>query len=247
MKKQIVIAIFSLTLAVPSLFAVTTIVSGTTRVDGVINSTQAVITSHLPLFSWEFTGIVSSFTLTVSASPSSASTLWSYSASTSTVNTLNNITRVPYNIDGNAAVLNADTLYYWQVTVYDESGTPVPAPITSFTTTTSATTLTGSKFDLEIDWNNPFNPSLNEITKFRFTSKDVDRKLQLRVFTLSGVLVREWPQQVAIQNAYYTQEWDGKNSNGEMVARGIYLVNLLNVGDNASVTRKVAVINGKNK
>jgi flagellar hook assembly protein FlgD len=152
---------------------------------------------------------------------------------------------VPYNFDSTAAALNADTTYYWLVTIYDDTGAAVFAPVGQFTTTTSATTLTGSKFDLEIDWNNPFNPSLNEITKFRFTSKDVDRKLQLRIFTLSGLLVREWPQQVAIQNAYYTQEWDGKNSNGETVARGIYLVNLLNVGDNVSVTRKVAVVNGK--
>jgi len=241
MKKQIVTALFTALLTVPSLFAAA-IVPGSACVDGVVNSTQAVITSHQPLFSWEYTGSVSSFTVIVSVDPQFASSVWNYSASTSTINTLNNITRAPY---GSATQLNANSVYYWQVTIYD-SVTGAPASYSgSFTTTASATTLTGSKFDLEIDWNNPFNPSNNEITKFRFTSKDVDRKMQVRVFTLSGMLVREWPEQVVLQNAYYTQDWDGRNSNNEIVARGIYLVNLMNVGDNTSVTRKVAVINGK--
>ena len=244
MKKRILIAVLAGLIAVPSLIAAT-IVGGTARVDGVVNSTQAVITSHQPLFSWEFTGSVSSFTIIVSTDPTLAPQVWNYIGSTDTINTINYITRIKYNADGTAtAQLSANSVYYWQVTIYDSNSGSGASDGGSFTTTTSAGNLSGEKYDLAIDWNNPFNPSKNQITKFRFTAKDRDRDLKLRIYTISGELVADWPEQTAIKDAVYTEIWDGKNSNGNMVARGIYLVNLMDVGDNTGVTRKVAVING---
>jgi len=242
MKKLIILAIFAWLFALPALFAAT-IVGGSVCVDGLVTSTQTVITSRQPLFSWEYSGSVSSFTIVVSADPLFASTVWNYTGSTTTANTVNFITRVPYNIDTFATALSAKTVYYWQVTIYD-NGVSASSGVGQFTTITSAANLSGEKYDLAVDWNNPFNPSNSQITKFRFIAKDRDRKLQLRVFTLSGELVTEWPEQTAIQGAVYTQEWDGKNNNNEIVARGIYLVNLMDVGDKTGVTRKVAVVNG---
>jgi len=155
---------------------------------------------------------------------------------------------VKYNEDGTATALNANgVVYYWQVTLYDENGAPVSAPIPAgqFTTTASATTLTGSKFDLEIDWNNPFDPGLGQVTKFRFMANDRDRLVRLRVFTITGELVREWPEQTILQGAQYVREWDGGNLDGKIVARGLYLVNLMDVGDKKGITRRVAVIKSK--
>ena len=229
--------------AISSLFAAT-IVSGTACVDGVVNSTQVVITSRQPMFSWEYTGSVSSFTIVVCTDPGLSSVAWSCASSTDSINTINNITRVQYGqYTAAASALSANKVYYWQVTIYD-NGASASSGIGYFATTASAATPSSSKYDLVIDWNNPFNPSKNQVTKFRFSAQDRDRKLKLRIFTLSGEFVAEWPEQTALQGAVYTQEWNGKNSNNETVARGIYLVNLMDVGDKTGVTRKVAVING---
>ena len=243
MKKHLIILLLIVLSAVPSLFAAT-IVPGTACVDGVLKSTQTVITSHQPVFSWEFTGNISSFTVIVSADSLFASSVWNCTGSTDSINTINYITRVQYGqYSAATSQLSANNLYYWQVTIYDNGVSALDGG--QFTTTASAVNPSGEKYDLVIDWNNPFNPSKNQVTKFRFGAKDRDRELKLRIFTLSGVLVAEWPEQTAIKDAIYTETWDGKNSNNETVARGIYLVNLTDVGDKDGVTRKVAVINGK--
>jgi hypothetical protein len=243
MKKRILYTVFACLLAVPSLFAAT-IVSGTARVDGVVNSTEAVITSHQPVFSWEFSGSVSSFTVTVSTDSAFTSSVWSYIGSTDSINTINYITRVQYDERHTAtAQLIANSVYYWQVTIYDNGVSASDGG--QFRTTASAVNPAGEKYDLVIDWNNPFYPSRNQATKFRFGAKDSDRKLKLRIFTLSGELVAEWPEQTALKDAIYTVTWNGKNSNNETVARGIYLVNITDVGDKDGITRKVAVINDK--
>ncbi|MHB9155732.1 MAG: flagellar hook assembly protein FlgD [Endomicrobiales bacterium] len=211
-------------------------------VDGVYNSTQVVITSRSPVFSWEFASLVSSFTVTVSSDEvfSSSGELWNYAGTTTTANTINYITRIKYDLDGNAALLGTGDTCHWQVTLF-EAGESVSAQA-QFSTVSSAVTLPGDKLDLAVDWNNPFDPSRAQVTRFRFSAKDRDRRVQLRIFTLSGELVRDWPEQTALQNAWYAETWDGKNDRGETVARGIYFVNLKDVGETVSVTRRVAVV-----
>lgn len=98
------------------------------------------------------------------------------------------------------------------------------------------------RYALAVDWNNPFNPAKNQYTIFSFAAKDRDRMMQLRVFTVSGELVRDWPELTVLKDAWYTQDWDGKNNLGETVARGIYFVNLIDIGDNSGLTRRVVVI-----
>jgi len=244
MNKKIVI-LLSLFFAAAPLYAVQFAAGTKPLVDGVYNSTQAVITSHQPLFSWEFDGNVSSFTVIVSTDAifDPSGELWDFVGATNTLNTINNITRVQYGQDGSAAALGVNSVYYWQVTLYDGAGGVSDGG--QFTTTSAAANPSGEKYDLSIDWNNPFNPSKDQVTKFRFGAMDRDRKLKLRIFTVSGVLVAEWPEQTAIKDAIYTITWDGRNSSNETVARGIYLINLMDVGENQGVTRKVAVINGK--
>ncbi|GEM_PF-2784942 len=102
--------------------------------------------------------------------------------------------------------------------------------------------LSGDTLALAVDLNNPFDPTINQLTRFVFTSKGKDRTVQLRVFTVSGELVQEWPEQTASQDVVYTQDWDGKNFAGDIVARGMYLVNLKDSAEPRGVTRRLAVI-----
>jgi hypothetical protein len=215
-------------------------------VDGVYDSTQTVITGRQPVFSWTIGDAVSSFTVTVSADDvfDPAGELWNYTGSTTAANTINFITRVPYNADGAAAPLAAGTRYYWQVTLYNVSGTGAVTSASAsgrFTTVAAAVALDGRTLDLAVDWNNPFNPN-TQYTRFRFVAKDRDRRVKLQVFSLSGALVRDWPEMVLLRDAWYEQAWDGRNNDGEVVARGVYLVNLRDVGEGKGVTRRVAVV-----
>lgn len=241
MKKRILAVIALSFIAAQSLWAAAAFESGTLPlVDGVYNSTQAVSTAaRQPIFSWEFASGISSFTVTVSTDSVflAAGEMWNYAGSTTSANTINNITRLAYN----GAALSVNNVYYWQVTIYEEATSASAAG--QFSVTSAAVGLPEAKFDLAVEWNNPFNPAQNQITKFRFTAKDRDRKMKLRLFTLSGELVLEWPEQTVLKDAWYTEVWDGKNSNNETVARGIYLVNLMDVGDKTGLTRKVAVVN----
>jgi flagellar hook assembly protein FlgD len=102
--------------------------------------------------------------------------------------------------------------------------------------------LADDTMELSIEQNNPFNPSRNQTTQFVFSSRGHDRSVQVRVFTLSGELVRQWPAQEALKDTRYTQTWDGKNTDGHIVARGLYLVNLTDSGAARGITRRLAVI-----
>lgn len=231
-----------------SLWAVAKFKTGTLPlVDGVYNSTQAVVTDRTPMFSWEYSCVTTSFTIVVSSDPSTfnaSGELWNYVGTTTTANTMNFITRIPYNADGSGSSLSAGNVYYWKVTIYEYDLGVVTSESASgqFTAVASAVFIDRIKFDLAVDWNNPFNPAKGENTVFRYGSKDRDRRAKLRIFSVSGDLVQEWPEQTLLKDVWYTQSWDGKNALGETVARGIYLVNLIDVGDFLGITRRVVVI-----
>ena len=212
-------------------------------VDGVYNSTQAVISGRQPVISWEYTSIVSSFTIVVSTDNTTFNATgekWSYVGSTTTSNTINSITRISYDSNGAGSGLTAGEVYCVKVALF-EDGTEVSKKA-QFTAVSSVVEFTGTTFDLMVDWNNPFNPADGKYTVFRFTAKDRDRKLKLRVFTLSGELVQEWPEVTVLKDAWQTQMWDGRNFDNQIVARGVYFVNLMDVGDKTGITRRVAVI-----
>lgn len=213
---------------------------GTTPlVDGVAASTQVVVANHQPLFSWQFSGSISSFTITVSTDAAFADVgeLWDFIGTTSTANTLNYITRVAYA----GTALDIGTKYYWQVALYDGVSSAV-SPALEFSTIAGSAELGAGNLALAVDGNNPFDPSSGQKTRFVFASHGRDRLVQVRVFTLSGALVRAWPELSVLRDAWYTQEWDGTNAEGEPVARGMYLVNLKSSGESRGVMRRVAVI-----
>lgn len=241
MKKLITAAMLILSVAA-SAHAIPAFKSGTyPLVDGVYNSTAVIVTNRLPVFSWEYTGTVATFTVTVA--DDSGATIWDYTSTTSSLNTINFITRVAYNADSKAtANLAAGKTYTWTAAMAFVSSTSVTS---QFTTVSSVATLPEASLNLEIDWNNPFDPSKNQLTKFVFAAKDRDRRVQMRVFTLSGVLVQQWSEQTVLKDAWYTIDWNGKNLDGEVVARGIYLVSLIDVGEGKGITKKVAVVKEK--
>jgi hypothetical protein len=95
---------------------------------------------------------------------------------------------------------------------------------------------------LAVEWNDPFDPAAGEYTEFHFSVRNVDRQVRIRVFTLTGMLVKQWPELAALKDNAYIQRWDGKNEDGDIAARGIYLVNLEDVVSRESITRKVIVL-----
>ncbi|MBN1621978.1 MAG: hypothetical protein JW871_05245 [Endomicrobiales bacterium] len=216
---------------------------GNPLIDGVKNPAEVVVTGRSPVFSWEYAGLVSSFTITVSDDSifSNSGEIWNHVGSTTLANTINGVTRVAYNTDGGAAQLQPDRTYYWQVTIYGE-GTQSTKVNLVFSSVSSEVNMPSGNLSLAVDWNNPFNPSIGQTTKFRFTTRNRDRTVQVRIFTLSGELVKTWAEQTMLQNAWYSVEWDGRNDDGKIVARGIYLVNLMDVGEKKGVTEKVIVI-----
>ena len=259
----------TITVCLLTLFAVSLIAGpfryGTTPlVDGKSNPDQIVISNRNPIITWEYTGSVSSFTVTVSQNATFASVLWNYTAipnnsntpsltdgiiydinppSGSTVATSNyKMTRIAYNADSSGTALLANKTYYVKVDLFDD-GTLETAS-SQFSTQASEVTLGSSALELAVDWNNPFNPWIGEYTKFRFCVNDHDRRVKLRIFSISGDLVKDYSAQTLIKNAWATLTWDGRNNDGEMVARGIYIVNLIDIGDqrSSSVTKRVAVV-----
>jgi len=102
--------------------------------------------------------------------------------------------------------------------------------------------LFAESLDLQITKNNPFKPSAGQTVEFKFKSLDTDRTLNLRVYTLSGELVKEWPAEVVSKGTDKVITWNGKNSDGRIVTRGVYLVNLSDTNDNKNITKKVFVV-----
>lgn len=95
-------------------------------------------------------------------------------------------------------------------------------------------------------YSNLINLSKNEKLKLKFQAVKTE-KVKIKVFTLSGYYVTtliddKIPDGISVNNPYESSEffWDGKNSNGEKVASGIYLI-ILEI-KNEKVIQKVAVI-----
>ena len=263
--KKVTITVCLLTLFAVSLIAGPFRYGSTPLVDGKSNPDQVVISNRNPVITWEYIDGISSFTVTVSESPTFAPAIWSYTATPNNSNTPNlvdgvvydinppvsgsnvatskyKMTRVAYNTDSLGAALLANKTYYVKVDIFD-NGT-IETTNSQFSTQASEITLGSSALELAVDWNNPFNPWIGEYTKFRFCVNDHDRRVKIRIFSISGNLVKDYTAQTLIKNAWATLTWDGRNNDGDMVARGIYIVNLIDVGDqrSKSVTKRVAVV-----
>ncbi|OGS17903.1 MAG: hypothetical protein A3J83_06835 [Elusimicrobia bacterium RIFOXYA2_FULL_40_6] len=225
-------------------------------VDGIQDNAEVVIQGRQPIFSWEYTAngslFVSSFTLSVSTENALpfTSTVWALVSSTSSLNTANLgdgdfRTTIKYNSDSLGIDLSYNSTYYWDLVLYLSDGLSItissPTPAKFVTIISSLTFTTGPNYDLQVDYNNPFNPSAGQITKFRYIIRDANRRIKIKIFNLSGLIVKTLVgDQLALKEREYTLIWDGKNESGEIVPSGIYFVNL-DAADPKGITRRVIV------
>ncbi len=93
---------------------------------------------------------------------------------------------------------------------------------------------------------NLFDLSKNEKLKLKYQAVK-SGKIRIKIYTLSGNFVKtlleeEVPEGTSSENPYESHEffWDGKNSNGEKVASGVYII-ILETKDK-KVMAKVAVV-----
>ncbi|MEW5767368.1 MAG: FlgD immunoglobulin-like domain containing protein [bacterium] len=87
---------------------------------------------------------------------------------------------------------------------------------------------------------NPFN-SLKERTRIKyFLPGSGEEEVFLRIYTVSGEVVREIEEGKKEKGHFYFVDWDGKNGDGERVASGVYIL-LLKAGSRSTLF-KMAVI-----
>jgi hypothetical protein len=103
--------------------------------------------------------------------------------------------------------------------------------VTSFESTVSIPSVA---FALEQNYPNPFNPS----TQIRF-SIDRDALVTLSIFDVSGKLVRTLVNRPLAAGSY-TGHWDGRDTQGNEVASGIYFYRL--TAAKKSLTRKAVLL-----
>lgn len=94
---------------------------------------------------------------------------------------------------------------------------------------------------LEVVWNNPFNPSRGEVTRFQYGVRQVDSSVRLWVFTADGRPVAELADHLAQAGAVYSVDWDGRNNERRLVDSGIYFA-VLDAGRYRRKMRRVAVL-----
>lgn len=206
------------------------------KVDGISANTQVVVTNRNPVFSWDFTFDTNTDQDIVEiqiGTSSGASDVWDFSSTL----------LVTYKVYDGTTQLVSGTTYYWQIRITDNGSNSSGWVSSTFHTISSAVSLSSSKADLKIDWNNPFNPYKGQITKIRYQLIDSNENenIIIRVYTVNGELVVTLAEHLAEQKALYTVEWDGRNAEGEIVASGVYLVNL-KAGTSIQKTKRVVVI-----
>ena len=92
---------------------------------------------------------------------------------------------------------------------------------------------------------NPFNPAKGN-THFTFQLTSLPDELQLKIYTVSGRLIRKINQNLTELNTGFnkTISWDGRDEDGDLVANGVYLYKILVKRNGKSVesVSKLAII-----
>lgn len=235
MKKFFIIPILLILMGMfCSLFAVTIVRYG---VDGSSGNTNVIIKeSRKPIIFWEYNGITTEYIISVSSFSSgllTGTTIWSVLGSTTTTNTINNITR----IECNYSDFVEKEEYFFSITL--NSTTTV---FGSFKTSPSALTLSDTKIDFGVDENNPFCPKEGQTTRVRYIIRDKDLNVKIYIFTISGKFVLKLADHPALKDVVYTQEWDGKDEEGNILPEGMYIVTIV-AGDYMPISRYVGIVN----
>ncbi len=210
-------------------------------VDGSSANAEVVLKNRNPIFHWEFYNEITKFEIKVATTHtglSNGNTIWHVIDTTNTINTLSLPKGYRTKYEYRGANLVEHTTYYWNITFYNSTSSITKEGY--FYTVPTAVSLVGT-ISLEVDYNNPFCPYNNEITKFRFKVSDKDSQAKLYIFTFSGEYVCTLYNGLAMKNVEYTEVWDGKDINGNILPEGLYVVVLI-VDDNPPVTKLVGII-----
>jgi len=227
-------------------------------VDGVWNNENVIVYKRVPVFTWEYSGIISSFTINISSESylvdNSTCAVWYIEETTSSdkVNLINlgeGKFRASIKYEGKELLPNKK--YYWKFVSFAENSVSLTG---NFSTIFSSITLKETKNDLKVDWNNPFNPLLpgdSGKTKFRYILKgeDIKKNAVIKIYNIAGEYVatarhfapQEGNYYQTLPNIEYTAEWDGRDWQGNLVPSGIYLVNLEIEGETKGITQRVVV------
>lgn len=213
-------------------------------VDGKNYNMNVVIKERNPIIFFEYKegNIVKNFEIklaTTSLGLITGTTIWFVNQTTTSLNTINNITRIE--IPTQQVGLRTRTTYYLMITVYDIFSSSTILTDT-FYTTLSAVSLEDAL--LEIDYKNPFSPKIGEKTQIRYRIKNKDVQVKICVFSISGRYVTTLMDGIALKDIVYTLEWDGKDENGEILPPGVYIVSLM-IPAEPPVTRLVGIVEKK--
>lgn len=213
-------------------------------IDGKIENDNVVIRNRKPIIHLEYTGTIEKYEIVLSTFAGglfNGTTVWFVIGSTSTENTLNNIVRVECDYFSSASVIEHE--YYLGITVYESSYTYQQKTTKFSVSPTVANSFSSTdKAVLIIDQNNPFSPTRNETTKFRYFVTKVDRNVKIYLFTLSGKFISKVIDHTAIKDVVYTFVWDGKDSEGNILPEGMYVVSLV-ATDVSPITKFVGIVN----
>ena len=86
---------------------------------------------------------------------------------------------------------------------------------------------------------NVFKPELGGSLDIGFKA-EADERVTVRIFNMAGELVRPVVEMDAKSGVVYALTWDGRNSEGQMVASGVYIVSAK--GATTRVLKKVVVL-----
>ncbi len=232
-----------------NILSATTLSTQTLKVDGIYENPSVIVkideTRRDPVFSFEVAdgNKIDYFIIDVASATESAA-IWTKHISSRTMDATNyvNYSLIKARYEGNKG-LDTRATYYWSVSVYEKGASTETTSLVAhskFFTSSASVVLSGTKADMKIDFNNPLKSG--KITKIQISAFDRDRDFKLRIFSISGTLVKEWEKITVLKDAYYTVDWDGKNKDGVFVARGIYIVNLYDESDKLRINRHLAVV-----
>lgn len=210
-------------------------------IDGSSSNPNVNIKQRNPVIHFETVGgIVSFFEIKISSFQQgllSSSTIWYIITTTTTLNTINNITRVECPTD----VLHQETTYWFQIVVYEENNIASFDKKEGWFYTPPTSVVLKDDIDLKIDFNNPFCPKQGENTQIRYMVKNKDVVVKLYVFNISGKYIRKLAEHVALKDVVYTIDWDGKDDNGKILSQGVYFV-VIQTSDLSIATSLVGII-----
>jgi hypothetical protein len=236
--KKIFLSLIFLGSVVSLLYSVTIESYG---VDGSSGNTNVVIKNRHPIIFWKSDIAISQYIIAISSFSSglqNGTTVWSVIGSTSSANTIDDITRIECDYDS----FKENQEYFFSITVLTFNSTTTV--FGSFKTSPTALTLdsnTTNKLFFEVDNNNPFCPKNGETTSFRYKILDKDLNVKIYIFTLSGKYVLELENRSALKDVLYTTVWDGKDSDGNFLPEGMYIATIV-AGDYNPISRFVGIV-----